>query len=168
MVSVEYDRIWDLDRAAGGPRVLILPAWEAETLLKSQPERYTRTGGEALDRVCNTAIAQFGGKPMVSLGDVAARVRQKKIAHDALAEEWAAQLDYIDKQEPALMAAGDAMISQTRQNMEDMKTSFGGMMANLSPPKAESVTSPPKSPAVTPAPAASAAELIQADLKAEA
>jgi hypothetical protein len=62
---------------------------------------------------------------LAAIGD---RIKTKKLAHDAKADEWAARLDAIEKREPAAFAIGDAVIAEREADLSEME----GTMRTLS------------------------------------
>lgn len=90
-----------------------------------------------LDRVLNDGIKQLK-EPlrMASLSVVSDRIKTKKEAHQAKADEWGAQLDAMDKLEPELFASGDAAISERQADMDELKANFHGL-TNIAKPTSD-------------------------------
>jgi hypothetical protein len=72
-----------------------------------------------LDAVLTAAITE--GKRVSKLGSIADRIAQKKVSHDAKADEWAARLDALDRREPGAFAIGDAVIEEREGDLADME-----------------------------------------------
>ena len=72
-----------------------------------------------LDTVLAKGIAE--GKRVSKLGEIAARIAEKKASHDAKADEWAQRLDALDRREPAAFAIGDAVIEERELDLHDME-----------------------------------------------
>ena len=60
-------------------------------------------------------------KKASSLADVAARIRTKKAKHDMLASDWGTRLDKMDAAEPALIEAGESVLSEREDDMKEME-----------------------------------------------
>lgn len=124
-------------------------AWTADDALTAEILLHTlavraqwmqRTSGRASPRIIDRI---WKGKPqMGKLGDTAARIAQKKAAHDAKAEEWANRLNAMDKREPEAFAVGDAVVSEREQDLSEMEKDLR-QLSNL--PFAPSPSPPPKS-----------------------
>lgn len=61
---------------------------------------------------------------MSKLGAIADRMKAKKVAHDAKADEWAARLDAIDQREPHAFAIGDAVIAERDADLAEMEATM--------------------------------------------
>src|SRR5579862_7762625 len=70
---------------------------------------------------------------MASLGSISDRIKAKKAAHQAKADEWAAELDHMDQLEPELFAAGDAAVAERAADMDELRANFEGLRSNLGP-----------------------------------
>jgi hypothetical protein len=59
---------------------------------------------------------------MTKLAAIADRIKSKKAAHDAKADEWAQRLDAIEQREPQAFAAGDAVLAEREQDLAVMES----------------------------------------------
>lgn len=88
---------------------------------------------------------------MSKLSEVADRIKAKKLAHEAKADEMAARLDAIDQREPEVFDMADNAIAQQDTDLSGMEADMRAL-SNLAPgplPK-----SPPASPPDKPDPQA--------------
>jgi hypothetical protein len=75
-----------------------------------------------LDAVLQRNIRE--GRPVSKLAAMADRIASKKAAHDRKADEWAARLDALEKQEPLAFAAGDAVIAEREADVAQMEATM--------------------------------------------
>jgi hypothetical protein len=113
----------------------------APDFLKQDIERLTNNVKSA--RVIAQAIvegqqAKAELQRMVSLAAVADRIKSKREAHIAKADEWAKRLDAIDKQEPQAFAIGEAAIAEREADMKSLENDLKAL-SNL--PLSDSSTS---------------------------
>jgi hypothetical protein len=85
-----------------------------------------RAASGRLDEFLISAIRK--GQTVSKLTAIGDRIKTKKLAHDAKADEWAARLDAIDKREPTAFAVGDAVIAEREADLTEME----GTMRTLS------------------------------------
>jgi hypothetical protein len=97
---------------------------EKEADLRYAAARTARTieTSQKLDAVLAEGIKE--GKRVSKLGAIADRIKSKKDAHDAKADEWAARLDALDKREPDAFAIGDAVIEERESDLSDMESTM--------------------------------------------
>lgn len=69
---------------------------------------------------------------MANLSDIADRIKAKKEAYVAKADEWARRLDALDHKEPEAFAAGDAAVAWQEKEINDMESMVKGL-SNLPP-----------------------------------
>ena len=81
---------------------------------------------------------------MTKLSSIGDRIAAKKKAHDAKADEWGSRLDSIDAREPAAFAAGDAVLAEREQDIDQFERDMK-QLSNL-PLHAGSETSEPALP----------------------
>lgn len=81
----------------------------------------------------STAVISAKRVKMSKLGAIADRIAEKKKAHDAKADEWAARLDALDRREPDAFAIGDAVIEEREGDLRDMENTMRtlGNLPNL-------------------------------------
>ena len=60
-------------------------------------------------------------KRMGNLAGIADRIKAKKEAHSAKADEWAKRLDEVDKREPQAFAVADAAIAEREADIAAME-----------------------------------------------
>lgn len=94
---------------------------EVEADLRYAAARTGRTleASKRLDAVLTAGILE--GKRVSKLAGISERIVQKKAAHDAKADEWAARLDALDRREPAAFAIGDAVIDEKEGDVAEME-----------------------------------------------
>jgi hypothetical protein len=59
---------------------------------------------------------------MSKLSEVASRIKQKKAAYDAKADEWGRRLDALDRREPEAFAVGDAVVAEREMDLKSMES----------------------------------------------
>lgn len=69
-------------------------------------------------------------KRMASLASIAERIKEKKIAHAAKADEWAKRLDEVDKREPDAFKIGDAAVAEREQDLTSLENDLR-VLSNL-------------------------------------
>lgn len=58
------------------------------------------------------------------LAAVADRIKDKKVAHDKKADEWAARLDALDAREPDAFEKGDAVVNERETDLAEMEATM--------------------------------------------
>jgi hypothetical protein len=93
-------------------------------------ERYARfrVSSRHFEAVLDRNIRQ--GRPMTKLSAIADRIRLKKLAHDKVADEWAARLDALDKREPEAFAAGHAVLAERETDLAGMESDLRALSNN--------------------------------------
>lgn len=69
---------------------------------------------------------------MGRLSDIADRIKAKKLAHDAKADEWGRRLDSLELREPEAFAAGDAVVSERETDLASMEADLR-QLSNFAP-----------------------------------
>lgn len=82
----------------------------------------TQAVAYAADRITAYRVVTYNqGKRMSKLAEISERIVEKKAAHDAKADEWAARLDELDRREPVAFAIGDAVIEEKEGDVAEME-----------------------------------------------
>ena len=106
---------------------LLLEPWP---LRGTQPNEPTPALDKAISDAADRIIAERVVKAIVretrmsKLGAIADRIKAKKEAHDAKADEWASRLDAIDQREPHAFAIGDAVIAERDADLAEMEATM--------------------------------------------
>ena len=82
----------------------------------------TIEASKKLEAVLTAGISE--GKRLSKLGAIADRIKSKKAAHDAKADEWATRLDALEQREPDAFAIGDAVLGEREADLAEMESTM--------------------------------------------
>jgi hypothetical protein len=86
----------------------------------------TKAVADATDRVVAARVVhQMIREGRVSkLAAIADRIKEKKLAYDKKADEWAQRLDALERREPDAFAVGDSVVSERETDLSDMESTM--------------------------------------------
>jgi hypothetical protein len=76
-------------------------------------------------RIVTDAVIR--GQAVSKLASIADRMKAKKLAHDAKADEWAKRLDAMDQHEPQAFSIGDALLAEREADLAQMEADLRGL-----------------------------------------